>query len=317
VRIKRWGCDIIYTNTSTVVVGAVAAKILRKPHVWHVREFNSPDHGLSFLFGQEFSPRLISRSTSLCIANSRAVAEKYAPYIPSPQLTVIYNSMHLAHAGVGTAARSIPLPTPKRHFRCVTIGRLEKRKRQEDAIEAVAQLAADGFAVELLIVGDGDGSYSQSLQSTVEKHRLQDMVKFMGQVDNPQSLIQSADAILVCSSEEAFGRVTVEGMLAGKPVIGAKTGGTAELIEQGFNGLLFEVANASQLAQKIRFLYENPAEARRLGENSKRWAEKTFTKRRYSKELLAVLASLGKASTPACLPEQGDRNAAVAANQQA
>ena len=51
-----------------------------------------------------------------------------------------------------------------------------------------------------------------------------------------------ADVALMCSSSEAFGRTTVEAMKLGRPVIGADAGGTAELVRDGWNGLLYPPA---------------------------------------------------------------------------
>ena len=86
--------------------------------------------------------------------------------------------------------------------------------------------------------------------------------------------------------------MTIEGMLAGKPVIGARCGATAELIEDGFNGLLYSFGDANELADKIANLYRNPTLAQNLGRNARAWAERTFTKERYARELLTVIHSL-------------------------
>lgn len=64
--------------------------------------------------------------------------------------------------------------------------------------------------------------------------------------------IRMADVVLICSHWEPFGRVTVEAMLAGKPVI-AISGATVELIHDGVTGLLYDPGNYSVLANKMRY----------------------------------------------------------------
>lgn len=64
-------------------------------------------------------------------------------------------------------------------------------------------------------------------------------------------------AALVCSSSEAFGRVTLESMLSGLPVIGADTAGTGELIINGMNGLLYKNKDENDLALKIHMLLDD------------------------------------------------------------
>ena len=55
----------------------------------------------------------------------------------------------------------------------------------------------------------------------------------------------------MCSRAEAFGRVTVEAMKLGLPVIGAARGATPELVRDGWNGLLYAHGDANELAGKI------------------------------------------------------------------
>jgi glycosyltransferase involved in cell wall biosynthesis len=60
---------------------------------------------------------------------------------------------------------------------------------------------------------------------------------------------------VVCSANEPFGRVTVEGMRAGLVLIGANCGGTVELIKDGETGLLYEHGKPEDLADKIASIY--------------------------------------------------------------
>jgi glycosyltransferase involved in cell wall biosynthesis len=96
-------------------------------------------------------------------------------------------------------------------------------------------------------------------------------------VRDPTPYIRAADVLLMCSRMEAFGNVTVETMQLGRPVIGARSGGTKELIRDGETGLLFEVANPNDLARKIRHLYENRELVDKLGAAARAWTEETFT----------------------------------------
>jgi hypothetical protein len=94
--------------------------------------------------------------------------------------------------------------------------------------------------------------------------------------------MNAADAVLVCSRMEAFGRVTVEAMLLNKPVIGTNTGGTMELIEEGRTGLTYEPGNAHQLANQIEKLIQDPVLRRTLAENGNKFANENFSKEKFS-----------------------------------
>lgn len=162
-------------------------------------------------------------------------------------------------------------------------------KRQEDAIRAIAALSHMGVRAELDIVGDGSPQYQQYLQAIVTENKLEQYVRFIGYVENAFPLMQNADVVLVCSRCEAFGRVTVEGMRAGKPVIGTRSGGTQELIDNGVNGFLYTAEDYKDLAEKIKYLYEHSAVAKQMGENGRKWSDEQFTEARYGHEIYMLL----------------------------
>jgi glycosyltransferase involved in cell wall biosynthesis len=82
-------------------------------------------------------------------------------------------------------------------------------------------------------------------------------------------------------------------MLAKKPVIAtANSGGTAELIEEGKTGLLYERGNHAELADKIQYLYENPEIRSQLGQAGHAWVIGRFTQERYASEMLDLFTEL-------------------------
>ncbi len=93
----------------------------------------------------------------------------------------------------------------------------------------------------------------------------------------------------MCSRMEAFGRVTIEAMKMGTPVIGARSGGTPEVIREGLTGLLYTPGDVKELADKIQQLCENRQTARQMGEQARRWAMASFTQERHGAEVLAIL----------------------------
>jgi glycosyltransferase involved in cell wall biosynthesis len=299
LKVKSWKCDVVYSNTIASCTGALAAATLRLPHIWHLHEFGYEHHRLVFQFGERRSCRALGSLSSACIAVSRALALKYLPYVPSWKLRVIYPSMHRAgHYGVGTDRSDRRVPARSGRFRCAIVGSLFEGKRQEDAVRALVYLAGNNIFVELLIVGGGDPSYRRHLEEIVRTNGVAGQVSFVGEVEDAFPFIQSSDVVLVCSRAEAFGRVTIEAMLAGKPVVGARSGANPELIQEGVTGLLYGFADARDLAEKVGTLYGDPGLIEHLGENGRRWAQTVFTKERYATEILAVLHSLSDRAAP-------------------
>jgi len=293
IKIAQSRCDIVYTNTITVCIGALAAKLLGRPHVWHIHEFGYEDHHLVFDLGQRFSLWMMNKTSSVCIANSKAVAREYGKYIPLSKLRVIYQSVNVAPY----IEKPILRERKDELVRCVIVGRLQEGKRQEDAIRALADLINAGIKAELVIVGDGDSTYRTYLHDLISENKLVRYVKFTGYVENPLPFMRDADVVLIYSRSEAFGRVTVEAMKVGKPVIGAKGGGTEELIREGFNDFLYSPGDHKELAEKIKYLYKHPDIARQMGENGRQWAQEQFTQERYGKEMLDIFRQFDKSSS--------------------
>jgi glycosyltransferase involved in cell wall biosynthesis len=290
VRLRRWRCDLVYSNTAAVCVGAWAAKLIGRPHIWHLHEFGYEHHRLSFELGEKFSLKQMASLSDFCVAASGAVAERYQRYIPAAKLRVIYQS-------VGAPGKRDALPVDSGvKFRCVIVGALQEAKGQVEAIQAIAHLVRKGASVELWIVGDGDAAYVRRLQSLVTAGGTANAVKFTGFVHDPFPYMSACDAVLVCSRYEGFGRVTVEAMLCGKPVVAARSGATTELVREGFNGLLYSAGSHEELAERIEYLATHPEEAASMGERGREWATRSFSRERYGDEVLALLnAAVGRA----------------------
>lgn len=288
-KISEWQCNIVITNTIVVFIGALAAKLLRLPHVWYIREFGFEDHGLIFHFGDKFSFKMMDFLSHACITNSNAVAKKFCNYITSSKIKVVYQSVK-----INNLSNKNDKIVKVSEMQCVIIGSLHEGKRQEDAIRSIAKLNKKGIGVELIIVGSGNYTYKNYLRNIVMDNKLENKIKFVGWVDNVLSFINNADVLLMCSRSEAFGRVTIEAMKLSKPVIGARSGGTSELIREGFNGLLYNVMDPNDLADKIEYLYKNPEIAKIMGENGRKWATERFNQARYGQDLILILGPLLK-----------------------
>ena len=286
--LSRQKCDLIMTNTVNICVGALVARLLGLPHIWYFREFGSEDHGWRFHLGEKPSRWLINRLTTLGLAVSQAVAAKYQAGMAAAQVHHLYQPIAVDES---PAPDAFP-PRETSQFTCIMVGRLQEGKRQEDAVLALAILRKQGIIVHLWVVGDCDRAYGDFLQNLVQENRLEEQVRFFGQVNNAFPYMQQADVLLLCSRCEAFARVVVEAMKAGKPVVGTRSGGTVEQIQEGVNGFLYEPGNHQELAEKIKYLHDFPDKAREMGNHGREWATRTFTRQRYQKDLARILGQL-------------------------
>ena len=287
ILIMHWRCNVVYSNTTTVLVGALAAKLSGRAHIWHIHEFGYDDQGLIFDYGEKISRWLMNHLSTFFVVNSYAVADRCKRYLSEYKMKTIYCSVampieniiiHNKHASVGQVTT------------CAIIGSLNESKGHEDAIRAIVELNTLGIHIQLLIVGDSQKTaYKDYLHRLIDDNKLAGQVTFMGHVDNPFLAIHSANIVLVCSRLEAFGLVTIEAMCSGRAVIGARSGGTAELIQDGVTGYLYSPYDYKDLAAKIRLLIERPADLLRIEEAAQKWTQGRFTNERFSGEVLSVL----------------------------
>jgi glycosyltransferase involved in cell wall biosynthesis len=294
-QVRRWKCDVVYSNGLTVCHGALVAKLLNVPHVWHLHEFGKEDHGLLYECGERLTNRTIGHLSHACIAVSNALSAKYSRYIHPSKLTVIYPSMQMARPDANeTYDAVVPARLEQRPLRLLVIGGIVEGKGQADAVQALAYLVKEGINAELALVGPIYSGYRYVLEEIIRSEGLQERVDFVGPVKDASSLVKDADVLLVCSRSEAFGRATIEGMLVARPVIGARCGATAELIQDGVTGLLYQCRNPLDLAAKIRFLYEQPDASEQIATNGHDWAAERFSGERYADAVLGVLESVSR-----------------------
>ncbi|MDD1620150.1 MAG: glycosyltransferase [Methylococcaceae bacterium] len=103
-------------------------------------------------------------------------------------------------------------------------------------------------------------------------------------------------AFLVLPSEwyEGFPLVLVEAFAHGLPVLASRLGSMADIIEDSETGLLFSPGDAKDLADKAKWLFENPQQAQKLGENARNTFLAKYTAERNYGELMAIYEAAGQ-----------------------
>ena len=93
--------------------------------------------------------------------------------------------------------------------------------------------------------------------------------------------------MLVCSRNEAWGRVAAEAMVSEKPVIGYNSGGTKEIIIDNYNGLLYN--NVEELVERMKEVIINQDLVKYLTKNAKRLALEQFSGEVYTSNILNII----------------------------
>ncbi len=281
--------DIILTNTIVIPWGALAAVLLKKPHIWMVNEFGQLDHGFNFFLPFTQVLGVIENASDVIVTRSNAIRETLFPHLDQEKARTIYRSIELPP---GRSRLTEPAQAGSA-FRMAVIGTIRESKGQQDAVEAVIELRNNrNRQVELVMAGRAEEPYHSALVQLAQENGIQDCIRILPFQEDVFSIMQQADVILLCSRIEAFGRVTLESMLLGKPVIGTNSGGTPELIKHGETGLLYEPGNISQLIEKIELLIDRPAYRQEIAQKGAEFARSTFTKEQYAGEFHKLMASI-------------------------
>ena len=269
----RRRADLIHTNTILVTEGATAARVLGRSHVWHVRELVGETFVLP-LEGAALGRYLAARSSRV-IANSEATASRIAAHLPADVLEVVPNAIDVdAYTTRLHAARAVTVVG--------MVANLTSRMKRHDLfVRAGAEAIRRGAAIELVIIGHdpsrggavrGD-AYVDALHDEIATLGLRDRVRFAGFEPDPVRAMAGLDLLVHPFEGESFGRVVIEGMASGLPVVGVRGGGVAETVIDGETGYLAPVGDAAALGEAIARLAADPALRGRFGAAGRARAE--------------------------------------------
>lgn len=278
---------LVHANSAAVAIAAGVKAATGLPLVWHIRELPERQYLLHIDAGRRAYRRALMSADRL-IAISGAVRDDIRRYAPRADPSVIYNGVLSASAYAGLRARAGERWNGTDPFVFALVGLIHPSKGQEEAIEAMDLLRKTRPGVKLVIAGHGKDVH---LRALIERLGLRAHVELRGYVPDPFGLFHRAHACLMCSRNEAMGRVTVEAMAAGLPVIGHASGGTRELVTDGENGLLYP-GGADALADRMARLAKDPGFARALGQGAMAFAGERFSIERMGEEVRLVHADL-------------------------
>ena len=288
----EWQVQLIYSNSSIISAGAWASRILELPHIWHLREFGDLDYHREPLEGWQTTRSNINRANAT-ISVSNAVRRHLCTSPDDDNNFVIDNGVFRRETfdSLYQLREQRAASLSRRHpFTFVLVGRILDGKGQHTAIKALSILKKKAIEARLILVGGGGTSELQTLASRLG---VSDQVWFRGYVEEPVREMLGADALLMCSRFEAFGRVTAEAMGTGLAVIGRNSGGTPELIRHGINGMLYSGGHRD-LAFCMLQLATDRNRSREIGAEGWETARNRFSIEHYASSVWNVISTHGR-----------------------
>jgi glycosyltransferase involved in cell wall biosynthesis len=186
--------------------------------------------------------------------------------VPPERVATLYNMLDVEMTEPNLLEREAArkaLNLPDDAFVFGTIGRLAKNKNQKNLIHAFSLIKVQYPRAKLIIIGDG--VLEDSLREQVKAYGLNDDVILTGFLAGGYRYMKAFDCFVLPSTQEAFGRVLLEAMIAKLPVIAARVHGIPEVVADA--GTLINPHNSDELADAMRHIAALTSEARaQLGE---------------------------------------------------
>lgn len=256
LQIKKLNSDIIFSNTSVIPWGSLAASVLKKPHMWRISEHGEDDHNLIMDIPYQNYTKYIFKNSNHIIANSQNLKNRLRKIVKTNTITTVYPS-----SNVDRQESNEKFSSPykiKNSFRLLQGATFNVTKGQMDAVKAVHSLIKQGKNVELVLMGKiEDRKYYSRIKKYIKKNKLQYRIHILAFSNIFPEYIKASHCLLLCSRYETFGLVILEAMKLNKVVIASKQGEAKIIIESGENGLLYSVGDSQDLSDQIKKILEN------------------------------------------------------------
>ncbi len=273
--IRRRRVDAVIANSTIMVAPVLAARLAGVPVVVHAQEAPK-SAAVRALF------RFHGAMADTVVAISPWIAEAFA----GARANVLLNP-------VGIAIPQRPA-RPRREdggaLRLVVVGTVDRHKRQDLAVAALAALKSQGLDAELELVGaEADTAYAAEVRALAQRSGVAERVRFVGQSSDVPAHLLAADALLLPAGE-VTPLVIMEAMALGTPVIAARMGSIPDVVVDGASGLLVEPDDPAAIAAAVARLHHEPRLARELADSGRRRVEQHFDEARSHMRLREEIA---------------------------
>lgn len=253
--IKKNNINVIHCNTYLAIQYGVILKIISNCKlVWHVRNF-FPKPILKWIYS-------ITSDEIICI--SKAVSKQFNSNVLE-KITIIYNGVDFTEYKIESVKGSLreELNISQKMILVGMVGRIDRWKNIHYFIKAADRIINDYQYDNYLffVVGDSiltkDKNYKYELYDLVKKKNLNNSLYFLGQRNDIPNIMASFDLTVNYSQAEPFGRVIIESLAMGTPVIVNNTGGAPEIIRDVGYGKIVDSESVEELSNGIIEMSKN------------------------------------------------------------
>ena len=278
--LKKEKPDVMHTSGAEANFhGILAAKLAGVPTIIG-EEIGTPNHSkkaqMIFSFVYKFADYVIGNSQA--VLNVVHKLDK----VPRKKLVKIANPVLFKEI--------IPSPDlsfPSESFNIISVSRLEKVKNIEGVLSVMKSLKDTDYKVHYWIIGSG--VIEEDLRKLVASLNLSDFVTFLGFKNNPLSYVQQADLYLLNSFTEGFSNSLAEAMYSKTPSLSTRSGAAEEIISDGVNGFLTDVADNELLYNNLIKIISLPSEQlKSIGERGHETIVQNYSLKKHIERLMEI-----------------------------
>ena len=244
--IDKHHIDLLYTSTSVIISGALAAKKSGIPSISHIHEIPTANKIYEIFIGL-----FVRYYSTQVIVVSNSVAKHWQPYLKKNQLLTVYNGIifPLTKASDNTKRKI------GQNITVTSIARLIPIKGHKYFIEVAKELFKLNNQYQFLIVGDtfpGYESYEEELKTLVIENDLHQKIHFLGYRTDVEAILAKSDLVFHSSiAPDSLPTVLFEAIKMKVPLVATELAGAVEILDNGNCGLLVPLNNAKKVADLI------------------------------------------------------------------
>ncbi|NLG26917.1 MAG: glycosyltransferase family 4 protein [Chloroflexi bacterium] len=294
---RRHCVELVHSNSTAVLTGALAARLAGVPHVWHVREIITTPGWLNAVIA-----RLLYHLSASVLTVSTPVREHLLAAEPrlAPKTHVVYDGLDAAPFGqpdgAAVAAQRASWGVPTDGIVLGMVGRISSWKGQDLLLTAAAPVLAAHPSAHLALVGGnvpGEEWREQALRYQIDALGLTPRVHLEGFRTDIPLVLASYDVFCLPSTRpDPFPGVVLEAMAAGLPVVATAHGGPTEQVVDGETGYLVSPEEPAALSAALERLLGDADHRRALGAAGRKRLLAIYTTERYVRAVEGVYQRL-------------------------
>jgi glycosyltransferase involved in cell wall biosynthesis len=284
--IKDHSIDLVYTNTSTILSGGIAAKKNGIPSLFHIHEIPTGNKLYEF-----FSGKIINCCSSKILTVSNSVKKHWLKYIDDKKIERIYNGIIISKTD-----SLVELERDQDDFVITTVARIIPYKGHGYLIDIANELIKKSTKFKFLIVGDTLSSYvsyEKSVKQKVNDLGLEDQIKFLGFREDVSSILKQSNLFIhPAIAPDPLPTVLFESLYNDLPSVATNLGGAIEILDNGNNGLLIPYNDPKKAADLINEYCTNTKLQKKHLENIKKNFKINFSTESFNKNILKEVNNL-------------------------